>query len=256
MKTRCVWLVAGLAVSGACDAQIQPELQTAQFSGQSHSAISATAITGLTMDGRYVYGETIELNQINTNRGGICGNVAYDSAQLADTDGDGLCLDPVCGDTAPHNLSTPSSRYSLGVSLQSWAEDIIPDSGKEGGTISGIDLFASRPLCDSGGGTVSEVCQIVLESWEGFDNFPDLDGSDGFDTDGDGLGFPASRSDTDGDTFVDEFLGGIILTYANTDTDGDTIADELLSSGAGGYGVFYATGLDTLNVPLTSNLDL
>ena len=256
MKTRCVWLVAGLAVSGACDAQIQPELQIAQFSGQSQSAIRATAITGLTMDGRYVYGQTIELNQINTNRGGNCGNVAYDSAQLADTDGDGLCLDPVCGDTTPHNLSAPSSRYALNLSLQSWAEDIIPDGGKEGDVINGIDLFASRPLCDGGAGTVSEVCQVILESWEGFDNFPDLDGSDGFDTDADGLGFPASRSDTDGDTFVDEFLGGVILTYANTDTDGDTLPDELLSSGVVGYGTFYATGLDTLNVPLTSNLDL
>ena len=249
-------LLAGLAVSGACDAQLVPELQPVQFSGLRYGAIRESAITGLTVDGRYVYGKTVELGQGNTARGANCGDVAYDSAQLADTDGDGFCLDPVCGDTAPHTLSTASSRYGLGVSLQSWAEDIIPDAGKEGGTISETVFTASRPLCDGGVGTVCEPLQIIIESWEGFDNFPDLDGSDGFDTDGDGLGFPASQSDTDGDTFVDEFLGGVILTYANTDTDGDTIPDAQCSSGASGYGIFFATGLETLGIPLTNNLDL
>jgi len=256
MKAGCVWLIAGLAVSGACDAQVKADLQMTEFSGEVHRAIRATAIIGMTVDGQYVYGETIELGQGNASRGGNCGNVAYDSAQLADTDGDGFCVDPVCGDTAPHSGTAPSSRYALGVSLQSWAEDIIPDAGKEGGTVSELVFAASRPLCDGGAGTTSEVLQIVLESWEGFDNFPDLDGSDGFDTDADGLGFPASRSDNDGDTFIDEFLGGVILTYANTDTDGDTVPDEMLSSGAGGYGLWQATGLEGLNVPLTSNLDL
>ena len=249
-------MVAGLAVSGACEAQVRPDLELVEYSGQVHNAVRATAIVGLTMDGQYVYGDTIELNQVNANRGGTCGNIAYDAMQMADTDGDGICGDPVCGNTAPHSGGAPSSRYTINSILQSWAEDIVPDAGKEGGTVSELAFAASRPLCDAGAGTASEVCQVIFESWEGFDNFPDFDGSDGFDTDADGLGFPASRSDNDGDTFVDEFLGGIVLTYANVDTDGDTVADELLSAGAGGYGIYRATGLEGLDVPLTSNLDL
>jgi len=257
MKTKVLLSVAGLAACGASDAQVRPELQTAQFSGQVHQAVRATAITGLTVDGQYVYGQTIELGQGNANR--ITGTVAYDSAQLADTDGDGLDLDPVCADLAPHSLSGPSNRYwfGIGFSWQSYAEDIIPAAGTEGGIITEFVVNGSNALCDGGAGTTSEVLQIVLESWEGFDNFPDLDGSDGeFGATPDGLGFPASQSDTDGDTFVDEFLGGIILTYANTDTDGDTLPDEMLSAGAAGYGTFYATGLDTLATPLTSNADM
>ena len=256
MKNRYVCLVAGLAMSGMCDAQIQPEFAALEFSGQRNNAIRATAIVGLTVDGRYVYGKTIEFGHVNANRGGGCADVAYDSAQFADTDMDGVCLDPVCGNVFPHGASGAASRYSLNTNLQSWAEDIIPEAGKEGQTISGLAFAGSHPLCDNGAGTVCEPLQIIFESWEGFDNFPDLDGTDGFDTDLDGLGFPASRSDNDGDTFIDEFLGGIILTYANSDSDGDTIADTQCSSGAGGYSTWYATGLESLDVPLTDNLDL
>ena len=257
MKTKVLLSVAGLAACGAANAQVRPELQTAEFSGQVHKAIRATAITGLTVDGQYVYGKTIELGQGNTDR--ITGTIAYDSAQFADTDGDGLDLDPVCAELAPHLLSGASSRYwfGIGFSWQSYAEDIIPDAGTEGQTVGEFVFCGSAALCDGGTGTTSEVLQVVLESWEGFDNFPDLDGGDGeFGAAPDGLGFPASQSDTDGDTFVDEFLGGIILTYANTDTDGDTVPDEHLSDGGSGYGIFYATGLETLGMPLTSNLDL
>ena len=52
MKTKVLLSVAGLAACGASDAQVRPELQTAQFSGQVHQAVRATAITGLTVDGR------------------------------------------------------------------------------------------------------------------------------------------------------------------------------------------------------------
>ncbi len=257
MKTKVLLSVAGLAACGAADAQVRPEIQTAEFSGQVHKAVRATAITGLTVDGQYVYGQTIELGQGNTNR--ITGTIAYDAAQLDDTDLDGLDIDPVCAELAPHSLTGASSRYWFGAdfSWQAYAEDIIPASGTEGGTITEFVFLGSNALCDGGAGTTSEVLQVVLESWEGFDNFPDLDGSDGeFGDTPDGLGFPASQSDTDGDTFVDEFLGGIILTYADTDTDGDTVPDEQLSAGAAGYGIFYATGLDVLDTPLTSNLDM
>ena len=258
MKTKVLMSVAGLAACGAADAQVRPEIQSAPYSGQSFQAIRATAVTHLTVDGQYVYGETIELGQGNADR--ISGTIAYDAAQMDDTDLDGLDLDPICGDVAPHSASGASNRYwfGAGFSWQSYAEDIIPAAGTEGGTISEFVVAGSNHLCDAGAGTTSEVFQIVLESWEGFDNFPDFDGADGFDTDGDGLGFPASQTDADGDTFVDEFLGGVILTYANTDTDGDTVADEQLSAGSGGYSTYYATGLEGLTtpVPLTSNLDL
>ncbi len=259
MKTKVLLSVAGLAACGAADAQVRPELQTAEFSGQVNYATRATAITGLTVDGQYVYGQTIELGQGNTNR--ITGTIAYDAAQMADTDGDGLDLDPVCADLAPHSLGGASSRYwfGLGFSWQSYAEDIVVDTGTEGGTLTEFVFTGSASLCDGGVGTQSEVLQVVLESWEGFDNFPDLDGADGFDLQPGPLGgntaFPADLSDNDGDTFVDGFLGGVILTYANTDTDGDTIPDQHLSDGAAGYGIFFATGLDTLAIPLTSNLD-
>ena len=257
MKTKVLLSVAGLAACGVSNAQVRPELQTAEFSGQVAFATHATAITGMTVDGQYVYGQTIELGQGNTNR--ITGTIAYDSAQMADTDGDGLDLDPVCGDLAPHSLAA-SSRYwfGIGFSWQSYAEDIVVDAGTEGGTLTEMVFAGSSSNCDAGAGTLSEPLQVVLESWEGFDNFPDLDGSDGFDIQSTGTGntaFPASLADTDGDTLVDGFLGGVVLTYANTDTDGDTVADEWLSNGGAGYGIFYATGLDTLAIPLTSNLD-
>lgn len=254
MTSRIAVCVAGLAVCGSALAQGRAEPQIVPFSGEVIHATQATKIIGLTVDGVYVYGETIQLGNGNTNRGG--GTVAYDSAQLADTDGDGFAFEPVCGDTAPHTGSFPGSRYVLPISAQSWAEDIIPDAGTEGGVITEVVFGAVRPLCDGGTGSQCEVSQVIIESWEGFDNFPDLDGTDGFDTDGDGLGFPASRTDSDGDTFVDEYLGGFILTYANTDTDGDTVPDCMTSFGAGGYSLWYATGLETLGVPLTDNLDL
>ncbi len=252
MRIQCVISFAGLALASTSAAQAGLELSGVQLRGEAHAALRATAIKGLTVDGQYVFGETIELASTNTPRN-LPGTVAYDSFQAFDTDLDGINLDLVCGDTAPHTLSSPSSRYFLNTTWQSVAEDLVPAPGTEGQSIQSVAFLAARPLCDGGAGTVSEVCQLVIESWEGFDTFPDLDGTDGFDTDADGLGFPADLSDNDGDTFVDGFLGGVILTYANTDTDGDTIPDAMLYSG--GLGVWYATGLETLAIPLTSNLD-
>jgi len=250
MKALCLLSFVGLAAGGFANAQSRPEIQTDSFSGQQFNAIRATAVTGLTMDGRYVYGKTIELGNANTSRGAL--TTAYDSAFLSEVDG------LVCGDVSPHSGAGPSNRYFFGAgfSWQTYAEDIIPAAGTEGGVVDTFNMFGAVPLCDGGTGSTSEPLQIVIESWEGFDNFPDLDGSDGFDTDGDGLGFPISLSDNDGDTFVDEFIGAVILTYANTDTDGDTQPDEFRSNGSLGYGQFNATGLSNLDLRLTSNLDL
>lgn len=257
MKTKVLMSVAGLAACGAADAQVRPELQTANFSGKVHQATRATAITGLTVDGQYVYGQTVELGGSNTSR--TQGVIAYDAAQLADTDGDGDDFEPVCADLAPHTFTGPDSRYFFGSNFawQAYAEDIIPVAGTEGGILQEMVFAGGNWQCDGGFGTTSEVFQMVIESWEGADNFPDLDGGDGeFGGAADGVGFPFSLTDSDGDTLVDEFLGGIILTYADTDTDGDTINDQFLSNGGSGYGIFTAQDLDAVPTPLTSNLDL
>lgn len=254
MKTKIVLSIAGLAACGAADAQVRPDLQSLQDSGQVINAIRATAITGMTVDGQYVYGDTIELGQGATVRG--TPTVAYDAFRGIDP-GDGF-LDPVCGDFAPHTFTNPSSRYFFGTefSWQSYSEDIVPASGTEGQFIDTVHFAGTFPLCDNGAGTVSEVCQVIIESWEVIDNFPDLDGTDGYDDDGDTLVFPFRTSDTDGDTFVDEYNGGIIFTFANTDTDGDTIADELLSLGGAGYGTFQGGGAAGLEIPLPSGQDV
>jgi len=251
MKTKVFLSVAGLAVCGATVAQDRPALQTAEFSGQTSHAVRATAIIGLTVDGQYVYGETVELGQNNARFNGAI--TSYDSALMADTDLDGMDLDPVCADLAPHLLGGPSSRYFFGTefSWQSFAEDVIPAAGTEGGIVDELVFAGTFPICDNGAGTTSEVLQIVFSSWENIDNFPDLDGTDGFD-----VGFPAplvspfDQNDIDGDTFVDEFNGGVILTYADTAN-----GLELFSQGALGYGIFFATGLSTLGLPMPSGTD-
>ncbi len=254
MTVKALICVAGLASATGAGAQERPQLQTAEFSGQTQHAISATKIIALTVDGQYVYGETIDLGQGNTQRNST--TVAYDSAFLSKNDG------LVCGDEFPHFLNTPSSRYwfGLGFSWQCYAEDIIPAAGNEGGTLSSLDMFGVAGNCDAGSGTSCEPLLIIFESWEGFDNFPDLDGSDGFDLQpGPVAGFtafPASLADNDGDTFVDGFLGGVILNYNNHDSDGDTIVDCYRLSGVSGYDHFFASGLDALSIPLTSNEDL
>lgn len=216
----------------------QTDLQTMPFSGQTRRALRATAITGLTTAGQYVYGQTIELGQVAVSRGTAA--VAYDSAQLADTDGDTVAGDLVCGDVFPHAGFGSGSRYFFNNALQTNAEDIVPHPGTEGGIVDELTFLGVRFLCPT---VLTEQLTIVFESWEGFDNFPDLDGSDGFDTDGDGLGFPASRTDADGDTFIDEFLGGVALDFGE------------LPENQGGFSLFAADGLSLLGVPLTSNLD-
>ena len=260
MKTKVLMACAGVAACGA-DAQVRPEMQQAQFSGQSFHAIRATAITGLTVDGQYVYGRTIELgNGSNTDARGT-GTSVYDSFWAVDTDGDGFD-DPICGDQAgTATLTAPSSRWFFGASfsIQSVSEDTndsVDTMGSfNGQTIDSVAFAGVMPLCDGGAGTTSEVMQMVVESWDVIDNFPDLDGTDGFDPDGDGIVSPFDQNDTDGDGFIDEFVGGVVLTYANTDTDGDGVNDQLLSFGAGGYGTFFASSLGSLGVALSAGVD-
>lgn len=239
-----------LAFTGHAHAQTGGVPRPVPFSGDTFRAVSATRIIGLTTDGSYIFGETIVMGQDTANRS--IPVIAYDAAQLNG-------YTPTCADLAPHFFNDPSTRYDLGLNyaFQSWAEDIIPVSGTEGTLVSEIVFAASIPLTDNGAGTTSEVLQVLFESWEGIDNFPDLDGTDGeFGATPDGLGFPFSLTDANGDTFVDELLGGFLISFANVDANGDTVLDEHASLGASGYGLFIASGLQSLGVPLTSNLDL
>ncbi|HED54813.1 MAG TPA: hypothetical protein ENJ00_11520 [Phycisphaerales bacterium] len=264
MKNHVLVACAGMAVCSA-DAQVRPELQQARFSGQSFHAIRATAITGLTVDGQYIYGRTIELGNGNNNTTRGTGDVCYDSAWMVDTDGDGFD-DPICGDQAGSaTLMFPGSRWFFGTSfsVQSISEDINDSdgvSGFNGATIDSIAFAGVFPICDGGTGSTSEVLQMVVESWDVIDNFPDIDGTDGFDPQPNGVGgtttvVPFDTADHDGDGLVDYFVGGVVLTYANTDTDGDGVPDQLLSLGSGGYGTFFASSLCSLGVALSAGLD-
>ena len=245
MKTKVLLSVAGLAACGASDAQVRPELQTAQFSGQVHQAVRATAITGLTVDGQYVYGQTIELGQGNANR--ITGTVAYDSAQLADTDGDGLDLDPVCADLAPHSLSGPSNRYwfGIGFSWQSYAEDIIPAAGTEGGIITEFVVNGSNALCDGG-------VRVLWTRGDGGDGLGPLNG---------GL-YPSSKAQAmlwgtyamqagpGGCTFADGFGAG--------DSDG-TIwgeGEDICGDGLGGWSVGAPSGNEAVDEQYDTSFDI
>ncbi len=194
-------------------------------------AQSATKIEAMRTDGSYVLGRTIYFDGTSGRSG--CIEYAFD--QLSGLD---LCN---FGDVFPQS----------GV-IQNAVEDVIPVQSLNGFPISEFSIVAARPLCDSGAGTTSEVFQIIVGSWEFVDNFPNLDGSDGFPSGTPGLVTPMRMSDTDGDTFIDEFNGGLILTYADTDTDGDFVNDAMTSSGER---VFFATGLETLGVSLPFGVD-
>ncbi len=255
MKAACVCVFAGLALGSVCEAQVRPELQTLGYSGQQYRARTVTAIVGLTTDGLYVLGETIAIGEGNTGR--TLGVIAYDAAQLADTNGDGFDLEPVCADVLPHTMSFPGDRYwfGIGYSWQSFAEDIVVEPGTEGGILSEVAFGGVSPGCEQS----LEPLFALFESWEGFDNFPHFDGSDGFSitpVPGGQYAFPADLSDNDGDTFVDNFLGGVIMDFNNVDLDGDTIPDVYSPQGGFGYGIFSASALDSLAVPLTDDLDL
>ena len=198
-------------------------------------AQSATKIEAMRTDGSLVLGRTIYFDG-TTERSG-CPEYAFDQFSSVD----------VCsyGDVFPQS----------GV-IQNVVEDFVPTSGMEARTISGLAVAAIRQLCDGGAGTESEEFHLVLETWEALDNIANLDGSDGFPSATPGLVTPMRFVDDNGDTLIDDFVGGLILTYADTDTDGDTVNDAQRSSGASGYTVFFATGLETLGVSLPAGNDV
>jgi len=249
-------LIAGLAFGSACEAQVRPELQSLGYSGQQYRARTATAIVGLTTQGRYVLGETIVIDEVYFGRN-TPGVIAYDAAQMADTNLDGVDYEPVCADQLPHTMSMPSDRYwyGIGYSWQTFAEDIVVAPGTEGQTLSEVVFAGVSPACEQS----LEPLFVIFESWEGIDNRPQFDGSDGFSitpVPGGNHAFPFDLSDNDGDTFVDGFLGGVIMDFNNVDLDGDTIPDVYAPASGFGYGVFAVSGLDSLGIPITDNLDL
>jgi len=249
MSTKAIIVCVVGAAASSVSAQERPVLQSAEFSGQTFHAVRATAITGLTADGQFIYGETIELGQNHARFNGAI--TAYDSALMADTNSSSGDYDPVCADLAPHDPSNqPSSRYWFGLefSFQSFAEDVIPAAGTEGGIIDEIVMAGSRPLCDSGTGTTSEVLQMVVTSWDNIDNFPDLDGSDGW-AYSNGSGFVSPFELDANDNYVG-FNGGVILTYADTAN-----GNEMFSFGDLGYAILIATDLEGLGVPMPTGTD-
>lgn len=201
-------------------------------------AVAVTKIEALRTDGGFVLGPTVVRDGNTISRGEIA-VPAFDQLSTLTHCGSG-------------------ELYPQAGVVQSAVEDVVAASGTESATISSFSLAGKRLLCDGGTGSTSEVFQLVVLSWEVVDNYPDLDGSDGFDTDGDGLVLPYDMNDTDGDTFIDEFNGGLLLSFADVDSNGDTVItaeDELLSSGATSYMVYAASGLDTFGVPMPSGVD-
>ncbi|MFI4894446.1 MAG: hypothetical protein ACIAQ0_13605 [Phycisphaerales bacterium JB058] len=259
MVCRTILSAVGLAACGASLAQNGPDLQTLGYSGEVVRPYSATAIVGMTVDGEYVYGDTIVYSQSSANRSDNA-IIAYDSAQLADTYNNGNDYEPVCADVAPHFLNQPGSRYHFGssVDIQSYAEDIVVAPESVGLPLSEVAFAGIVTACPNSGLFGPEPLFVIFESWEGFDNVAQFDGLDGFDHEtagGSVFAFPASRADDDGDTLIDGFLGGVVLDFNTIDTNGDFISD-VYEQADGGYCVFVADRLNLFDIPLTSNLDL
>lgn len=216
-----------VCAGAACVSSAEPLEQVDAVHAQ-----SATKIEAMRTDGSLVLGRTVYFGRGQSR--GSCAGPAFDQFSGLE-----LCN---FGDVFPQS----------GV-IQNAVEDVIPASGLDGTLISEFSIVGERPLCDSGAGTTSELFQIAVGSWEVVDNFPNLDGSDGFPSGTPGLVTPMRMSDTDGDTFIDAFNGGIILTYADTDTDGDTLNDAMRSSDS--TRLFFATGLDTFGLSLPLGVD-
>ncbi|MEO1584023.1 MAG: hypothetical protein AAFR96_05550 [Planctomycetota bacterium] len=243
MKTKMILACAGLATCAAQGQVARPDMQT-KTAGQAIYPTTVQAIKGITMDNRLVLGEKRDYVRPDgaAARGGIVPQVVYNGAGLADTDGDGT-LDPACGDlcggaTGP---GAASNRLFFGddFAVQAVADDFEVDASALAGNenFSGFITTTNFPSCDGSQG--SEPLFIIFTMYDSVDLVADIDGFDGFDTDGDGVNdSPYDRTDTDGDGLLDQFSGGVIVTFANIDTDGDGDDDILDASGAGYYTLF------------------
>ncbi len=244
MKTKMILACAGLA---ACAAQAQvdrPTMQTTDVAGVLYP-VTVQAIKGITMDGNLVLGEKRPYVRTDAAaRGSITAETLYNAAGLGpDTDGDGT-EDPICGDLCgPPGV--PASRWFFGPTFatQAVADDFQMDAAAVAANpkFSGVNSLVNWLSCDGSSGT--EPLILIFTMYDSVDLVANLDGTDGFDTDGDGFNdSPYARTDTDGDGLVDQFTGGVILTYANIDTDGDGVND-VLEAGTAGYYVLFGDGI-------------
>jgi len=198
------------------------------------ASVSATSATAVMVDarGRIVsWGETIQLG--GAGERGVCNDAmpVFDSFGVADTDGDGLWLDPVCGEQC--GLAGPSSRWFLGGPFQGYAVDISMASSP-GRLLETLAVPTVVTRCPDSQATEMFILCILYD---------DIDTTGaGYDTDGDTIAdTPFPPDDLDGNGIPDAFLGGVLLTFSPVPSTG------------GGYGVLFATGLDSLGIPLPAD---
>ena len=248
MKTKMILACAGMA---ACATQAQVNRPDMQSLGM-HAAVypqTVQPILGITMDNELILGEERPYVRSDVaQRGAPTVTKLYDGAGTADTDGDGT-LDPACGDLCGGFASPqPSSRWFFGPTFaaQAIAEDFEMDATQaaDNPSFSGFVSLINWLSCDNTSGT--EPMILVFTMYDSVDLTAELDGvNDGFDTDGDGFAdSPYERTDTDGDGLLDQFTGGVIVTFANVDTDGDTTnGAEVLDAATAGYYILLAEDL-------------
>ena len=198
------------------------------------ATVSATSATPVTVDarGRVIsWGETVQLG--GAAERGACNDAVpvFDSFGVTDTDGDGFFFDPVCGEQC--GFAGPGSRYFSGIELQGFALDINTEPSP-GRLLETLLVPATVSRCpDSQATEMFILCTL----------YDDIDTTGtGFDTDGDTVAdTPFPPDDLDGNGIPDAFLGGVLLTFSPVPSTG------------GGYGVFSATGLDSLGIDLPAD---
>ncbi|GAB5496871.1 MAG: hypothetical protein Phyf2KO_19510 [Phycisphaerales bacterium] len=211
----------------------EPVFEPVAMGGQVHATSATPVLVGPT--GKVLeFGETIQLGTHASRGPAVCDeNVPYfDSFGVADTDGDGVYLDPVCGDAC--GLLSPSSRYFFGTGMphQGYAVDIntIAQAGRQ---LESVAITGDIFRCDD---PLTDTLQILVTLYD------DIDTSGvGYDSDGDTINdTPFPPDDLDNDGVPDAFLGGVLLTYS-------PIPD------INGYLFFIAGGLDSLSIDLPSD---
>lgn len=225
LYTAAIVALAGTALGS------EPGIERVSLADRMH-AISATPVIVGTSGDIVEFGETVNIHTGAARGPGVCQeNTPYfDSLGVADTDGDGIFGNLVCGDAC--GLSTPSSRYLYGTEnpLQGYTLDINTDPSP-GRLLDSLTIPGSIVRCDQ---SQAEFMQILVLVYD------DIDTSGvGFDSDGDTINdTPFPQDDLDNDGIPDAYLGGVVLTYDAPD------------SSAGGYTLFLASNLADLGVPL------